>query len=118
MCVCVCVCVCVLSLGYELYNIIVIFSKVLNMIFIKRKKVLYVTIFSQAGFFLVQYSHLWQRHLDKLVNLFSMGKLKVMCADLSLPVILVKSPLFLSLFSFFLFLCSCVEHTKHSLTRT
>ncbi|XP_062091740.1 uncharacterized protein LOC133797735 [Humulus lupulus] len=30
-----------------------------------------------AGFFLVQYSYLWQRHLDKLVNLFSMGKLKV-----------------------------------------
>ncbi|KAM6558157.1 hypothetical protein CsatA_027396 [Cannabis sativa] len=30
-----------------------------------------------AGFFLVQYSYLWQQHLDKLVNLFSMGKLKV-----------------------------------------
>ncbi|XP_068320021.1 uncharacterized protein [Pyrus communis] len=30
-----------------------------------------------AGFFLVQYSHLWQEHLDKLVHLFSKGKLKV-----------------------------------------
>ncbi|PON63389.1 Polyketide synthase, enoylreductase domain containing protein [Trema orientale] len=30
-----------------------------------------------AGFFLVQYSYLWQQHLDKLVNLFSLGKLKV-----------------------------------------
>ncbi|XP_043713436.1 prostaglandin reductase-3-like [Telopea speciosissima] len=30
-----------------------------------------------AGFFLVQYAHLWQEHLDRLVHLFSMGKLKV-----------------------------------------
>jgi len=30
-----------------------------------------------AGFFLVHYSHLWQQHLDRLFNLFSMGKLKV-----------------------------------------
>lgn len=30
-----------------------------------------------TGFFLVQYSHLWQQHLDKLVNLFYLGKLKV-----------------------------------------
>ncbi|KAJ7946040.1 zinc-binding alcohol dehydrogenase domain-containing protein 2 [Quillaja saponaria] len=30
-----------------------------------------------AGFFLVQYSHLWQQHLDKLFDLFSTGKLKV-----------------------------------------
>ncbi|KAL5541104.1 hypothetical protein UlMin_043390 [Ulmus minor] len=30
-----------------------------------------------AGFFLVQYAHLWQQHLDKLVHLFSLGKLKV-----------------------------------------
>lgn len=30
-----------------------------------------------AGFFLVQYSHLWQEHLDKLFDLFSSGKLKV-----------------------------------------
>lgn len=30
-----------------------------------------------AGFFLVQYANLWQQHLDKLVNLYSMGKLKV-----------------------------------------
>ncbi|OVA10453.1 Alcohol dehydrogenase superfamily [Macleaya cordata] len=30
-----------------------------------------------AGFFLVQYSHLWQQHLDKLFHLFSSGKLKV-----------------------------------------
>uniref|UniRef100_A0A5B7BUR3 Putative zinc-binding alcohol dehydrogenase domain-containing protein 2 n=1 Tax=Davidia involucrata TaxID=16924 RepID=A0A5B7BUR3_DAVIN len=30
-----------------------------------------------AGFFLVQYSHLWQQHLDKLFHLFSLGKLKV-----------------------------------------
>lgn len=30
-----------------------------------------------AGFFLVQYSHFWQQHLDRLFNLFSMGKLKV-----------------------------------------
>lgn len=30
-----------------------------------------------AGFFLVQYSHLWQQHLDKLFDLFSSGKLKV-----------------------------------------
>ncbi|CAB4290467.1 unnamed protein product [Prunus armeniaca] len=30
-----------------------------------------------AGFFLVQYSHFWQEHLDKLFHLFSMGKLKV-----------------------------------------
>ncbi|KAE9607270.1 putative 15-hydroxyprostaglandin dehydrogenase (NAD(+)) [Lupinus albus] len=30
-----------------------------------------------AGFFLVQYGHLWQEHLDKLFNLYSSGKLKV-----------------------------------------
>ncbi|KAK7252045.1 hypothetical protein RIF29_35742 [Crotalaria pallida] len=30
-----------------------------------------------AGFFLVQYGHLWQEHLDKLFNLYSTGKLKV-----------------------------------------
>ncbi|PRQ23047.1 putative 15-hydroxyprostaglandin dehydrogenase (NAD(+)) [Rosa chinensis] len=30
-----------------------------------------------AGFFLVQYSQFWQEHLDKLVHLFSEGKLKV-----------------------------------------
>ncbi|KAL4555758.1 hypothetical protein LXL04_038386 [Taraxacum kok-saghyz] len=30
-----------------------------------------------AGFFLVQYPHLWQQHLDNLVHLFSVGKLKV-----------------------------------------
>ncbi|KAK4849329.1 hypothetical protein QYF36_023592 [Acer negundo] len=30
-----------------------------------------------AGFFLVQYGHLWQQHLEKLYHLFSTGKLKV-----------------------------------------
>ncbi|XP_047325265.1 prostaglandin reductase-3-like [Impatiens glandulifera] len=30
-----------------------------------------------AGFFLVQYSNLWQQHLDKLFLLYSLGKLKV-----------------------------------------
>nr|XP_043621193.1 probable quinone oxidoreductase [Erigeron canadensis] len=30
-----------------------------------------------AGFFLTQYAHLWQQHLDSLVHLFSLGKLKV-----------------------------------------
>ncbi|KAL9327452.1 hypothetical protein ACSQ67_008097 [Phaseolus vulgaris] len=30
-----------------------------------------------AGFFLVQYGHLWQEHLDKLFDLHSTGKLKV-----------------------------------------
>lgn len=30
-----------------------------------------------AGFFLVQYGNLWQEHLDKLVQLYSIGKLKV-----------------------------------------
>ncbi|XP_071726187.1 uncharacterized protein [Rutidosis leptorrhynchoides] len=30
-----------------------------------------------AGFFLPQYAHLWQQHLDNLVHLFSVGKLKV-----------------------------------------
>lgn len=30
-----------------------------------------------AGFFLVQYSHLWQQHLDKLFDFYSSGKLKV-----------------------------------------
>lgn len=30
-----------------------------------------------AGFFLIQYAHLWQQHLDKLYHLFSSGKLKV-----------------------------------------
>ncbi|XP_052192327.1 uncharacterized protein LOC127801350 isoform X2 [Diospyros lotus] len=30
-----------------------------------------------AGFFLVQYPHLWQHHLDRLFNLYSLGKLKV-----------------------------------------
>jgi len=30
-----------------------------------------------AGFFLVQYSSLWQEHLDKLFHLYSLGKLKV-----------------------------------------
>ncbi|PQQ04396.1 zinc-binding alcohol dehydrogenase domain-containing protein 2-like [Prunus yedoensis var. nudiflora] len=30
-----------------------------------------------AGFFLLQYSHFWQEHLDKLFHLFSMGKLKM-----------------------------------------
>ncbi|MCD7449536.1 hypothetical protein HAX54_000376 [Datura stramonium] len=31
----------------------------------------------EAGFFLIQYAHLWQEHLDRLVNLFSSGKLKI-----------------------------------------
>lgn len=30
-----------------------------------------------AGFFLVQYSHMWQEHLDRLFDLYSQGKLKV-----------------------------------------
>ncbi|XP_054786825.1 uncharacterized protein LOC129293048 isoform X2 [Prosopis cineraria] len=30
-----------------------------------------------TGFFLVQYSHLWRQHLDRLFDLYSMGKLKV-----------------------------------------
>ncbi|KAJ9159604.1 hypothetical protein P3X46_025101 [Hevea brasiliensis] len=30
-----------------------------------------------AGFFLIQYGHLWQQHLDRLFDLFSTGKLKV-----------------------------------------
>ncbi|KAG5143703.1 hypothetical protein JHK82_019398 [Glycine max] len=30
-----------------------------------------------SGFFLVQYGHLWQEHLDGLFNLYSTGKLKV-----------------------------------------
>ncbi|KAG2703584.1 hypothetical protein I3760_06G145500 [Carya illinoinensis] len=30
-----------------------------------------------SGFFLIQHSHLWQRHLDRLFNIFSEGKLKV-----------------------------------------
>ncbi|KAF5727247.1 zinc-binding alcohol dehydrogenase domain-containing protein 2 [Tripterygium wilfordii] len=30
-----------------------------------------------AGFFLIQYSHLWKEHLDRLYHLFSMGQLKV-----------------------------------------
>ncbi|XP_073103649.1 uncharacterized protein [Elaeis guineensis] len=30
-----------------------------------------------AGFFLVQYAHLWQEHLDRLFDLYSSGKLKV-----------------------------------------
>ncbi|EFH70466.1 ARP protein [Arabidopsis lyrata subsp. lyrata] len=30
-----------------------------------------------AGFFLVQYSQLWKQNLDKLFNLYSLGKLKV-----------------------------------------
>ncbi|KAL2477245.1 ARP protein (REF) [Forsythia ovata] len=30
-----------------------------------------------AGFFLVQYAHLWQQHLDKLVHLYNSGNLKV-----------------------------------------
>ncbi|KAI7978945.1 Prostaglandin reductase-3 [Camellia lanceoleosa] len=36
-----------------------------------------IGMISQAGFFLVQYSHLWQPHLDKLFHLYSLGKLKV-----------------------------------------
>ncbi|XP_028777071.1 prostaglandin reductase-3 [Neltuma alba] len=30
-----------------------------------------------TGFFLVQYSHLWRQHLDRLFDLYSVGKLKV-----------------------------------------
>ncbi|XP_057966524.1 uncharacterized protein LOC131156677 [Malania oleifera] len=30
-----------------------------------------------AGFYLLQYTHLWQEHLNKLIHLFSLGKLKV-----------------------------------------
>ncbi|XVF01244.1 hypothetical protein REPUB_Repub04eG0071300 [Reevesia pubescens] len=30
-----------------------------------------------AGFFMVQYSHLWKEHLDRLFHLYSSGKLKV-----------------------------------------
>jgi len=30
-----------------------------------------------AGFFLIQYAHLWQDHLEKLFNLYASGKLKV-----------------------------------------
>ncbi|TQD79340.1 hypothetical protein C1H46_035114 [Malus baccata] len=40
-------------------------------------RLIVIGMISQAGFFLVQYSHLWQEHLDKLVYLFSKGKLKV-----------------------------------------
>ncbi|KAK6136876.1 hypothetical protein DH2020_029388 [Rehmannia glutinosa] len=36
-----------------------------------------IGMISQAGFFLVQYAHLWQEHLDKLVDLYSSKKLKV-----------------------------------------
>ncbi|WMV12901.1 hypothetical protein MTR67_006286 [Solanum verrucosum] len=36
-----------------------------------------IGMISQAGFFLIQYAHLWQEHLDRLVNLFSSGKLKI-----------------------------------------
>lgn len=32
---------------------------------------------AQAGFFLVQYAQFWQEHLDKLMDLYSSGKLKV-----------------------------------------
>jgi len=31
-----------------------------------------------AGFFLVQYAHLWQEHLDRLFEHFAIGKLKVL----------------------------------------
>jgi hypothetical protein len=31
----------------------------------------------QAGFFLIQYAHLWQDHLDKLFDLYASRKLKV-----------------------------------------
>ncbi|KAJ4716331.1 Zinc-binding alcohol dehydrogenase domain-containing protein 2 [Melia azedarach] len=31
-----------------------------------------------GGFFLIQYAHLWQEHLDRLFHLFSTGKLKVL----------------------------------------
>ncbi|KAK3420607.1 hypothetical protein EUGRSUZ_G01457 [Eucalyptus grandis] len=31
-----------------------------------------------AGFFLVQYSHFWQEHLDRLFQLYSRGQLKVL----------------------------------------
>ncbi|CAN6890928.1 unnamed protein product [Brassica oleracea] len=34
-----------------------------------------------AGFFLVQYSQLWKQNLDKLFNLYSLGKLKVVGID-------------------------------------
>ncbi|XP_050209607.1 uncharacterized protein LOC126660257 [Mercurialis annua] len=30
-----------------------------------------------AGFFLIQYGHLWQEHLNRLFDLFSQGKLKI-----------------------------------------
>ncbi|XP_044508659.1 prostaglandin reductase-3 [Mangifera indica] len=30
-----------------------------------------------AGFFLIHYGHLWQEHLDRLINLYSTGKLKI-----------------------------------------
>ncbi|GLU09293.1 hypothetical protein SLE2022_261590 [Rubroshorea leprosula] len=30
-----------------------------------------------GGFFLIQYSHLWKEHLDRLFHLYSLGKLKV-----------------------------------------
>ncbi|OEL34701.1 Zinc-binding alcohol dehydrogenase domain-containing protein 2, partial [Dichanthelium oligosanthes] len=36
-----------------------------------------IGMISQAGFFLVQYAHLWQDHLDKLFDLYASGKLKV-----------------------------------------
>ncbi|CAM0951698.1 unnamed protein product [Alopecurus aequalis] len=36
-----------------------------------------IGMISQAGFFLVQYAHLWQDHLDKLFELYASGKLKV-----------------------------------------
>ncbi|KXG35827.1 hypothetical protein SORBI_3002G234900 [Sorghum bicolor] len=34
---------------------------------------------SQAGFFLIQYAHLWKDHLEKLFNLYASGKLKNKC---------------------------------------
>ncbi|XP_021312778.1 uncharacterized protein LOC8063080 isoform X1 [Sorghum bicolor] len=40
-------------------------------------RIIVIGMISQAGFFLIQYAHLWKDHLEKLFNLYASGKLKL-----------------------------------------
>ncbi|XP_021312779.1 uncharacterized protein LOC8063080 isoform X2 [Sorghum bicolor] len=42
-------------------------------------RIIVIGMISQAGFFLIQYAHLWKDHLEKLFNLYASGKLKNKC---------------------------------------
>ena len=85
----------------------------------------------QAGFFLVQYAHLWQDHLDKLFDLYASGKLKVcfllitLCKYVQEGIarqdnyltqirLIMLSRLFIHFFSFLMYLFMSYHHNART----